>query len=59
MTLATIRSHLWRGGTDILLYYKPNGRRGIRHFPPPPQQASNIPVSVPPTLPTAIPPNAS
>ncbi|KAK0345076.1 hypothetical protein LTR59_004404 [Friedmanniomyces endolithicus] len=33
MTLATIRSHLWRGGGDIILYYKANGRKEILHAP--------------------------
>lgn len=29
MTLATIRTHIWRGGGDVLLHYKSNGRRKI------------------------------
>lgn len=29
MTLATIRSHIWRGGGDVLLYYKGNGRKEL------------------------------
>lgn len=33
MTLATIRAHVWRGGGDVLLYYKANGRKPIRHAP--------------------------
>lgn len=61
MTLATIRSSMWRGGGDVLLYYKSNGRKEIKHAPavasalpsqPPasqePQQASNLPFSPPP-----------
>ncbi|GAB7362309.1 hypothetical protein MBLNU230_g2327t1 [Neophaeotheca triangularis] len=41
MTLATMRAHLWRGGGDIVLYYKPTGRRelSMRAPPPPPPQA--------------------
>ncbi|OBW65411.1 MAG: Uridylate kinase [Aureobasidium pullulans] len=31
MTLATIRTHIWRGGGDVLLHYKSNGRRKILH----------------------------
>jgi hypothetical protein len=31
MTLATIRAHVWRGGGDVLLYYKANGRKQIRN----------------------------
>ncbi|KAK4999833.1 hypothetical protein LTR66_001217 [Elasticomyces elasticus] len=33
MTLATIRAHIWKGGGDVLLYYKANGRKDIRHAP--------------------------
>lgn len=33
MTLASIRAHVWRGGGDVLLYYKANGRKEIKHFP--------------------------
>lgn len=29
MTLATIRAHVWRGGGDVLLYYRANGRKKI------------------------------
>lgn len=42
MTLATIRSHLWRGGGDVVLYYKANGRKEILHMP---QVASSIPIT--------------
>ena len=31
MTLATIRTHVWRGGGDVFLYYKSNGRKAIKH----------------------------
>jgi WD repeat-containing protein 48 len=31
MTLATIRTHVWRGGGDVLMYYKANGRKQILH----------------------------
>lgn len=31
MTLATIRAHVWRGGGDVMLYYKANGRKKILH----------------------------
>ena len=49
MSLATIRSHLWRGGGDVLLYYKANGKKEIKHAPIPQEvQAPNIPVSMPP-----------
>lgn len=40
MTLMAIRSHLWRGGGDVLLYYKANGKKPIAHSPLPPQSGS-------------------
>lgn len=33
MTLASIRAHVWRGGGDVVLYYKANGRKEIKHAP--------------------------
>jgi WD repeat-containing protein 48 len=33
MTLATIRTHVWRGGGDVLLFYKANGRKQIDNAP--------------------------
>lgn len=29
MTLATLRAHVWKGGADVMLYYKANGRKNI------------------------------
>ncbi|KAK4140921.1 uncharacterized protein C8A04DRAFT_31584 [Dichotomopilus funicola] len=29
MTLATLRTHVWRGGNDVVLHYKANGRKEI------------------------------
>ena len=29
MTLATLRAHVWKGGNDIVLHYKANGRKDI------------------------------
>lgn len=34
MSLATIRSSIWRGGGDVLLFYKANGRKQIKHISP-------------------------
>jgi len=31
MTLATLRAHVWKGGADVMLYYKSNGRKPIRY----------------------------
>lgn len=36
MSLATLRAHVWKGGNDIVLYYKANGRKEIPIPPPPP-----------------------
>jgi len=33
MTLATMRTHIWRSGGDVLLTYKANGRKQILHAP--------------------------
>lgn len=42
MTLASVRAHVWRGGGDVLLHYKANGRKEIKHvaFPPPGERTS-------------------
>lgn len=36
MSLATLRAHIWKGGNDIVLYYKANGKKEIKPPPPPP-----------------------
>ncbi|KKF92263.1 UBP9-binding protein bun107 [Ceratocystis platani] len=36
MSLATLRAHVWKSGSDVMLYYKSNGRRTIPPPPPPP-----------------------
>ena len=33
MTLASMRAHVWRGGGDVLLHYKANGRKEIKPMP--------------------------
>nr|POE74049.1 pre-mrna-splicing factor cef1 [Quercus suber] len=44
MTLATMRSHLWRGGGDIILFYRSNGKKQIKHLPvQPPSPAPVLP----------------
>lgn len=30
MSLATLRAHVWKGGADVMLYYKSNGRKAIK-----------------------------
>jgi WD repeat-containing protein 48 len=46
MTLASIRAHVWRGGGDVLLYYKANGRKEIippdSQPPKPPGSAAGL-----------------
>lgn len=29
MSLATLRAHIWKGGADVMLFYKSNGRKSI------------------------------
>lgn len=38
MTLATIRTHIWRSSGDMVMYYKANGRREI----PKPKPAEEV-----------------
>jgi WD repeat-containing protein 48 len=40
MTLASLRAHVWRGGGDVLLHYKANGRKEIK--PPASANLSNL-----------------
>jgi len=30
MTLATLRAHVWKGGADVMLYYRSNGKARIK-----------------------------
>jgi WD repeat-containing protein 48 len=34
MTLATLRTHVWRTGGDVALFYRANGRKAIMPAPP-------------------------
>lgn len=43
MTLASIRAHIWRGGGDVLLHYKANGKKQIKHTPYPGPQSGSPP----------------
>jgi WD repeat-containing protein 48 len=45
MTLASLRAHVWRGGGDVLLYYKANGRKEIK----PPAANPGLPFTTPGT----------
>jgi len=31
MSLATLRAHVWKGGADVMLYYKSNGQKTIKY----------------------------
>lgn len=50
MTLATLRAYIWKGGNDVVLYYKANGKKDIPL--PPPEQAAppeeEVPAVAPP-----------
>jgi WD repeat-containing protein 48 len=47
MTLATIKTHIWRTGGDMILYYKANGKKVIRP-PATEQETMEAPASNPP-----------
>lgn len=49
MTLATMRTHLWRTSGDMILHYKTNGKKEIR---PPPSLMGNTESHVAPSGPT-------
>lgn len=56
MSLATLRTHIWKGGNDIMLFYKANGRKEIPIPPPEPvvpegTAVTEPPVEVPPAAP--------
>ncbi|KAI0426993.1 WD repeat-containing protein [Xylaria sp. FL1042] len=40
MSLATLRTHVWKGGNDVVLYYKANGRKDIPKALPEQETAS-------------------
>ncbi|OLN86185.1 UBP9-binding protein [Colletotrichum chlorophyti] len=56
MTLATLRAHIWKGGNDVQLYYKANGRKEIPN--PPPKAATPEPEPAP-SQGTATPPSTT
>lgn len=47
MTLATIKTHIWRTGGDMILFYKANGKKVIRP-PVTEQETMEAPASNPP-----------
>ncbi|KAI0884818.1 WD40 repeat-like protein [Annulohypoxylon maeteangense] len=57
MSLATLRAHIWKGGSDVVLCYKANGRKEIPKELP--QPTLDDPVVSDPGAQTAIPPIAT
>ncbi|KAI1104454.1 WD40 repeat-like protein [Jackrogersella minutella] len=57
MSLATLRAHIWKGGSDVALYYKANGRKDIPKELP--QPTLDDPAVSDPGGQTAIPPIAT
>jgi WD repeat-containing protein 48 len=47
MTLATIKTHIWRTGGDMILFYKANGKKVIRP-PVTEQETTEGPAANPP-----------
>ncbi|KKA26181.1 hypothetical protein TD95_003759 [Thielaviopsis punctulata] len=47
MSLATLRAHVWKSGSDVVLYYKANGRRKVPVPKPAPMIPPEEPVSAP------------
>ncbi|TVY15335.1 UBP9-binding protein [Lachnellula arida] len=43
MSLATLRAHVWKGGADVMLYYKSNGRKQISQVKPPESSTESPP----------------
>ena len=42
MSLATLRAHVWKGGADVMLYYKSNGRKPIAYERTPEEAATAL-----------------
>ncbi|WQF81264.1 Putative WD40/YVTN repeat-like-containing domain superfamily [Colletotrichum destructivum] len=60
MTLATLRAHVWKGGNDVQLHYKANGRKEIPKPPSPvPEQSPAAESETAPSQGTATPPQAA
>jgi WD repeat-containing protein 48 len=47
MTLATLRAHVWKGGADVMLFYKSNGRKPIKYEKVAAIELSTLPTSIP------------
>ncbi|EGX90375.1 WD repeat protein [Cordyceps militaris CM01] len=53
LTLATLRTHIWKGGNDVVLYYKTNGRRKLRPMPVPEPEQQPEPQQAPEEIPAS------
>ncbi|KAI3317608.1 WD domain-containing protein [Xylariaceae sp. AK1471] len=58
MSLATLRAHIWKGGNDVVLYYKANGRKVIPKELPKQETTSEAEVALVSTQPPAAVPTA-
>lgn len=53
MSLATLRAHVWKGGNDVVLHYKANGRKELpKELPKPAEQQPAVAAAAEP-VPTA------
>jgi WD repeat-containing protein 48 len=60
MTLATLRAHVWKGGADVMLYYKANGRKEINPVKAPEAPADiSVPAGESMASPTVAPTQAA
>lgn len=41
MTLATLRAYIWKGGNDVVLHYKGNGKKELPQSAPEPPAESD------------------
>jgi WD repeat-containing protein 48 len=55
MSLATLRAHVWKGGADVMLYYKSNGRKPIRYEKTTPDESTEGSTPAGQAAPTASP----
>lgn len=55
MSLATLRAHVWKGGNDVVLHYKANGRKELpKELPKPAEQQPAVAAAAEPVPPAAV-----
>ena len=59
MSLATLRAHVWKGGADVMLYYKSNGRKKLKCESTDEAVKEEAVVEAPPATPSTIRPVTS